>query len=120
MRISDWSSDVCSSDLLAKAGLLARRNLRRGKRGERGRSDHRLQICCGMIGIAIFRGDHLALLAHPDAALHRARRARKRVVSGKSVLERVYLGGRRIIKKKTDNDNQLHTISTSQEYVTDT
>src|SRR3546814_17166889 len=89
-RISDWSSDVCSSDL---QGLgLAHRPvgvgfLRRGKaRGQRRRE-------------AGQRGDR-------DRRVAEVERDRKRVVAGKSVSVRVDLGGRRIIKKNNiDDDN---------------
>src|SRR3546814_16058857 len=80
MRISDWSSDVCSSDLSIGCGICC-------SRGEapqsRGSSIHR----------AIRRGarGERILMIQQD---------RKSVVSGKSVSVRVDLGGRRIIKKK--------------------
>src|SRR3546814_12715296 len=106
MRISDWSSDVCSSDLFVRdvAELLwlhtehdpfgapagakpfgERRELRdtRARRGERiddrdrGRVKPRFQPA--------------------------TQQDRKSVVEGKSVSVRVDLGGRRIIKKKTQN-----------------
>src|SRR3546814_17214316 len=95
MRISDWSSDVCSSDLF----------------------EHDLSF-----GVAIGRlfkraaGQGLTQLGHLggrtgeidiDAVdlLHSGQlrgRDRKSVVEGKSVSVRVDLGGRRIIKKKKD------------------
>src|SRR3546814_16800684 len=83
MRISDWSSDVCSSDL----------------------SVHIAAHSLGTIVAQHFAVKHanrvrsLALfgpfLAPPD---------RKSVVEGKSVSVRVDLGGRRIIKKKHKNN----------------
>src|SRR3546814_6183574 len=78
MRISDWSSDVCSSDLGRRlfAALVARRQAPR-LRLDRGRQRPALGALDGWR-----RGD------------------RKSVVSGKSVSVRVDLGGRRIIKKK--------------------
>src|SRR3546814_12150514 len=78
MRISDWSSDVCSSDL---------------QRVEH----HRVAIeNPGVDGIVI--AQHLA---DPlDAITHTAHPGdRKSVVYGKSVSVRVDLGGRRLIKK---------------------
>src|SRR3546814_2640320 len=83
MRISDWSSDVCSSDLIRQL-LLAE--------AER---------------LAIDPGERLDAQGRPlaaddakiDALLEREVRDRKSVVSGKSVSVRVDLGGRRIIKK---------------------
>src|SRR3546814_15588490 len=100
MRISDWSSDVCSSDLLhlrlycgadrwpaarrrAAAGIgaaadRAGRDLR-GRRGTRSRT---------------------------GPGCRRSAIDRKRVGSGKSVSVRVDLGGGRIIKKKTNIQNE--------------
>src|SRR3546814_16767372 len=110
MRISDWSSDVCSSDLgcsvhyvseevdggpiIGQAAVpvlpeddadsLAARVLR---------AEHRLYPACLRL-VAEGRArlaDGKVPLAAPD---------RKSVVTGKSVSVRVDLGGRRIIKKK--------------------
>src|SRR3546814_13249031 len=83
MRISDWSSDVCSSDLdvlawqplppFARAQRVGRRRLHpAAERSHRGLSARHLQLPV---------------------------EDRKSVVSGKSVSVRVDLGGRRIIKK---------------------
>src|SRR3546814_15356717 len=86
MRISDWSSDVCSSDLLV---LGLRREFRIGQldRHDRGQSF-----------------THVVASERDLLLLQRARFFRivdrKSVVSGKSVSVRVDLGGRRIIKKK--------------------
>src|SRR3546814_11267537 len=86
MRISDWSADVCSSDLAGRGG--------RGYDGRAGRAR----------GPAPRR--HHAPRdgrRRQEAAVLPARRRRvqdrKSVVSGKSVSVRVDLGGRRIIKK---------------------
>src|SRR3546814_20599711 len=101
MRISDWSSDVCSSDLLPPAlhaGHL--RRLRRARRRRPARPGP----------------------AHADARLARAqrralRRSEERRV-GKECVRRVDLGGRRNIKKKKkstqqtkENTNLTHIIS---------
>src|SRR3546814_13288861 len=98
MRISDWSSDVCSSDL---------RGRRHAEPGEPRRAVR----------------DDIVVLEHPpliagdrcprrpaesgrDHPRHRLGKRneqpldRKSVVQGKSVSVRVDLGGRRIIKKK--------------------
>src|SRR3546814_13571050 len=87
MRIRDWSSDVCSSDLLIEF-----------------EGDHIL----GTLGVAL--GNNASLMYHEDAAgavpcrivsaVSAWRIDRKSVVEGKSVSVRVALGGRRIIKKK--------------------
>src|SRR3546814_11679402 len=97
MRISDWSSDVCSSDLP----------------GDR---VHRVEHA-----FAVLQQVTQAVAAHrfieigPGAVLagQKARGEaviggdRKSVVSGKSVSVRVDLGGRRIIKKKKHNKKQV-------------
>src|SRR3546814_20717201 len=99
MRISDWSSDVCSSDL-GESGV---------PRSAEGRfqADDRSQLHAE--GSGIDRPDHLLLAGQCVAAQglgemvrfhHRLRPDRKSVVQGKSVSVRVDLGGRRIIKKK--------------------
>src|SRR3546814_15310255 len=105
MRISDWSSDVCSSDLLDIADL--------------NRHDVLLDIAFGAVKEArngvdpverlvrrraakLFRQhaviptmiDRIKILILPDKP------DRKSVVEGKSVSVRVDLGGRSIIKKK--------------------
>src|SRR3546814_19325125 len=97
MRISDWSSDVCSSDLPAPhpaepprfegrthwAGIEVTRGTR--ERGLGGRAVAREE-----------RGQHGAQVRDGEGL----RQDRKSVVEGKSVSVRVDLGGRRIIKKK--------------------
>src|SRR3546814_8993115 len=75
MRISDWSSDVCSSDL-----RIAKPRPR----------EFRERVC----------PPPASEEDQPDADHDAGSRDRKSVVSGKSVSVRVDLGGRRIIKKK--------------------
>src|SRR3546814_17705206 len=87
MRISDWSSDVCSSDLPG-AGAAAAGD---GERQAAVAPGPRLRASAG-----------LGHRRSGDAG------DRKSVVSGKSVSVRVDLGGRRIIKKKTTNQNICH------------
>src|SRR3546814_10935594 len=96
MRISDWSSDVCSSDLQEEdaelreivladelaAGVLLADGAEGGRRGEQA-------------------DDAVLLDDAPEGA--GVGRDRKSVVEGKSVSVRVDLGGGRIIKKKTTN-----------------
>src|SRR3546814_2405145 len=77
MRISDWSSDVCSSDLLVLVARWAGRGL--------------------FGGFAHLVDKGFAFVLDRDAAI--ADRSEERRV-GKSVSVRVDLGGRRIIKKK--------------------
>src|SRR3546814_7101248 len=76
LRISDWSSDVCSSDRPARCPFL-----RREVPGP-------LDVCG--------EGEPL-----PGSPRDPVGQDRKSVVQGKSVSVRVDLGGRRIIKKKT-------------------
>src|SRR3546814_20108739 len=90
MRISDWSSDVCSSDLP--------------------QLEHRLDIR-DVGGVHRCLADECrnlrVQLAGEVGEQHEE--DRKSVVSGQSVSVRVDLGGRRIIKKK--NKNITHTTS---------
>src|SRR3546814_18061036 len=107
MRISDWSSDVCSSDLIYRALLQTRRDLgvlilldtssSVKDLAPDGRTIQQQQIALGW-----------ELASTLDAA------DRKSVVSGKSVSVSVDIGGRRIIKKKR---NKITTqINTSQRH----
>src|SRR3546814_13538083 len=107
MRISDWSSDVCSSDLPLPLGLrrlahAAAPALAAG-RGGAGRRREGLESQPHRRRAQSAEPD-LPLL-HPggrrgEQLLHEAL-DRKSVVSGKGVSGRVDLGGRCIIKKKT-------------------
>src|SRR3546814_12151524 len=110
MRISDWSSDVCSSDLGAAAAgeiqaalALA---LRRVAPGEISRC---LLVVAGqrLVGRV---GDTVAQRLQVEHAEQRVAAAdvdRKSVVEGKSVSVRVDLGGRRIIKKKKNTYREV-------------
>src|SRR3546814_14834437 len=85
MRISDWSSDVCSSDLPDQGGVVAEQ----AHRPQSGR-------------------DRAAHLRTPAMRLGSRQEGedRKSVVQGKSVSVRVDLGGRRLIKKKNSELRQ--------------
>src|SRR3546814_17513727 len=98
MRISDWSSDVCSSDLIEWQEPSQR------------------QLRAAIQHVALELGDNerqprdlggewaqfnTTKIGEGDVALDR-----KRVVEGKSVSVRVDLGGRRIIKKKKQTIRQ--------------
>src|SRR3546814_19112754 len=114
MRISDWSSDVCSSDLVV-------RQIRR-RIGLAGRPDQGNPLDPVVAsGIEKFDAQRIALESrHPGDArscrdggrssvrgrFRRATRDRKSVVEGKSGSVRVVLGGRRIIKKKNKNKKE--------------
>src|SRR3546814_11865515 len=94
MRISDWSSDVCSSDLL--------------KQAQRTLADVRNECKFESERLASIRAErkqtevnHRTLLSSHQEELAAAREQdRKSVVEGKGVSVRVDLGGRSIIKKK--------------------
>src|SRR3546814_14869157 len=93
MRISDWSSDVCSSDLL---GI-----------------DNRLNplvaaVLGGVAGrLVLPAGDGQQSVGVADLPMQA--RARKSVVEGKSVSVRVDRGGRRIIKKNIHVKTYMRT-----------
>src|SRR3546814_12987313 len=109
MRISDWSSDVCSSDLPVvqqeREGQAVRpagdgrghcgARLERRQRRHGGGELRRLYRHCGEAGWTS------AVAGEGGGA------DRKRVVEGKSVSVRVDLGGRRIIKKK-NQETHVH------------
>src|SRR3546814_16577128 len=102
MRISDWSSDVCSSDLLNRrrtpflvdGGDYAHGCHRRPVKSVAERCQ-RVEVGdagCGGVDVGGQRSDRAAPPVAPGD--------RKGVVEGKSVSVRVDLGGRSIIKKK--------------------
>src|SRR3546814_20560139 len=104
MRISDWSSDVCSSDLtpppFAEIARLMAFFLPRG--------DQRVERASGVAEHREVDGDDLVDRAavDVDVDLLRVRREgiedRSSVVSGTSVSVRVDLGGRSSIKNKNN------------------
>src|SRR3546814_18913783 len=107
MRISDWSSDVCSSDLGTRRLTLGRRADLLDDRG-----DHGDEFLGCLRRRPVFQ-EH-AFDLEPDRRVegketHRCHGAgvRKRVVAGTSVAVRVYLGGWRLFKKKKQKQNSL-------------
>src|SRR3546814_18096096 len=109
MRISDWSSDVCSSDLLRQvihdlfAALAA---------GATPAAADLQALDAALAGILPHQ--HLTSTAQ-GFAWRWDETDRKSVVTGKSVSVRVDLGGRRILKKKkTDNHNIMRTTYNKQ------
>src|SRR3546814_20567528 len=102
MRISDWSSDVCSSDLPGGDDPL-RHGLRQGV--PRRTADAR--------GADL---PHRPGEPATHSELHRREGDRKRVASGTRVSVRVDLGGRRILKKK--NQITIHRLTTSVTIIT--
>src|SRR3546814_17358800 len=104
MRISDWSSDVCSSDLLV-AGLLHHLGARVVVFVDPVPEAHEAEGIVLVLGALDKLGDAVLGADLGQHLQHRlvgaaVRRDRKSVVSGKSVSVGVDLGGRRIIKKK--------------------
>src|SRR3546814_12065311 len=106
MRISDWSSDVCSSDLGGRAPFRLDRRHRRFDR-RTGQPDEGAETGAdeGRRG----RVDPRRRRLSPER--RRVDRDRKSVVEGKSVSVRVDLGGRRIIKTKKNTQHIVTTIS---------
>src|SRR3546814_12698900 len=88
MRISDWSSDVCSSDLLEVAVAAYLERLAADRAPEAARHVEGFQ-----------RHDSAPLGVDPVDGRGVAARSEERRV-GKELSVRVDLGGRRIIKKK--------------------
>src|SRR3546814_13790466 len=109
MRISDWSSDVCSSDLTFGKGFGG--DLHRFDRAfGHSRPLERIGEVEPCADVAQIFQQRAALLGKAD---------RKSVVSGKRVSVRVDLGGRRFIKKKNTNKPSMplelsHIILTEQ------
>src|SRR3546814_15327928 len=101
MRISDWSSDVCSSDLFRPNG------------GGQCDNGSRWDQCAERRPWRLYRfhSDDRPVRAseagNAAAQCHGAR-DRKSVVWGKSVSVRVDLGGRRIIKKKKQQNKETN------------
>src|SRR3546814_20016520 len=111
MRISDWSSDVCSSDLKAHLidprsvvpesimppyAFLAERELKAGDKARDLTALYRVGVPYTKIDIAKANYD-IRAQADPNAG---AGAARKSGVEGKSVSGRVDLGGPSNLKKK--------------------
>src|SRR3546814_11395811 len=97
MRISDWSSDVCSSDLEALRDAFGQDHGVDRPLGHGGdlmpvvEGIRRIDGDCIGVGSAITAGRVLEQFTHGG---------RESVVEGKSVSVRVDLGGRGLIKKK--------------------
>src|SRR3546814_19853108 len=114
MRISDWSSDVCSSDLLAlrhdRTGLRRRpcqsdRPLRRRSRRFSSTSAHS--------GSCTHSGFRAGTLSDAGASAFGPREPaedqdRKSVVEGKRAAVCVDIGGRRTLKQKRDTIKNIN------------
>src|SRR3546814_16788797 len=107
MRISDWSSDVCSSDL--RAGTTFRKLPDADKAGlDEAKAIALMVAQPSMIKRPVVeQGGALLVGFKPEryaAMFGESKKVdRKSVVLGKSVYVRVALGGRRINKKKTEH-----------------
>src|SRR3546814_19847544 len=109
MRISDWSSDVCSSDLRSSSISTAHWPTRRAIFAKRQTS------FSPRMGVGAFRKRAYAISwAAARACCLSAdllkREDRKSVVSGKSVSVSVDHGGRRILKKQNKQHNNIICI----------
>src|SRR3546814_14263035 len=107
MRISDWSSDVCSSDLpddQRPIGLLraaVRKALGEIGRGARGARDQQRAGSVLVEPVDEFGPHRRFIFQRIEQAIDMllGLRDRKSVVKGKGVAVRVHRGGRRYIKK---------------------
>src|SRR3546814_18612348 len=105
MRVSDWSSDVCSSDLLAADRIL--QPFRPDGEDEPEENSQGDENDEGPEAVALAELPHRPRVPSGSRCATRmpaegaSLRDRKSAVSGKSVSVRVDLGGRRFIKKKT-------------------
>src|SRR3546814_11434675 len=121
LLISDWCSDVCSSDLYPsnhQLGRAAHPGRCRARRGRKGTPEHRPPVQPRRRPTED-RPAKPASTARAPAEPPRRRRSqdRKSVVEGKRVSVRVDLGGRRILKTKKikqHTQQHAHKIMTNQ------
>src|SRR3546814_20677227 len=107
MRISDWSSDVCSSDLFMPRITRARNQPAPSTRPSAAPDAHRERAPRGSTSP---KPRATAPLARGRPARDTAaRRDRKIVVEGKRVEVRRHLGERRTIKKKKQPIQKIHS-----------
>src|SRR3546814_18990852 len=102
MRISDWSSDVCSSDLT----MMKRRSIDSVKQRTAAGDARRCASACGWgAGGPAPRTleSCTAAGARPGGCFHAPTKTRKRDEWGQSVSARFYNGGMHNIKKKNNN-----------------
>src|SRR3546814_18773755 len=106
MRISDWSSDVCSSDLSQRKAVQWSGNAEWPALREPGRQSH--------------RRDQRAAAKGRGSGHRSARQDRKSVVSGKRGSVRVDLDGRVVIKQKvTSVSDASYSLKSSQNNMQD-
>src|SRR3546814_11801144 len=110
LRISDWSSDVCSSELRSVLGP----RLLLGDAVDAAAAGQWFQYggdLVGVDGLHLYHADDVAQQQQGLGVL--PRQDRKSGVQGKSVSVRVDLGGRRILKNKNTRE-QAPTIHKQQ------
>src|SRR3546814_19227591 len=100
MRISDWSSDVCSSDLTAQSSVAVGTGAQATGLNPTAVGDN--AVASGAHAVAI--GNEATATADTSVALGNG--VRKSVVSGKSVSVRVDLGGSRISKTHNETNSK--------------
>src|SRR3546814_20514901 len=105
MRISDWSSDVCSSDLAwgVRRGFSGQDRDKPGLSWQPPFAILRAQPIVSVRRRSAIAGARGVRASRRPAQIPRLARDRKSVVSGKSVSVRVAPGGGSIIKKKKQN-----------------
>src|SRR3546814_12736827 len=112
VRISDWSSDVCSSDLLCFPELDAGARTALVKANLRDIGLMLVEFALGWLG----SDRRIAAIPTRIEGLQHLEAERKSAVSGKSVSVRVEFGGRRMSKKKKkieqQRDNKVEKVST--------
>src|SRR3546814_16227744 len=114
MRISDWSSDVCSSDLAGGVGAQeAERDPLLARPAQRHQAVRHL-LEAGAVALSqqfdVVAGRHRVGM---EAVIRENQGAdRKSAGSGKSVSVRVASGGRRTMNKKNKKKNQAKTNTT--------
>src|SRR3546814_15288746 len=112
MRISDWGSDVCSSDL---AAMLVERD---------GVSGHAENFAAVALTAPAAPGTIIDVRLTARDGDRMVAADRQSVVQGKRVSVRVDLGGRRIIKKKkgklqiTESKDRLQRVRTQKQPTT--
>src|SRR3546814_20897067 len=100
MRISDWSSDVCSSDL----DVLAELRERQLDRVRAGREDHVAALELDGAAVVLLQRHDVEGLPLAEDAVRGDLVDRKSVVEGKSVSVSVDIGGSSIIKKNKTSE----------------
>src|SRR3546814_13574040 len=108
MRISDWSSDVCSSDLNPEIRLVPH---------PQAMDEDSLSAAVAAVDVVLDCSDNFSTREAVNAACVTAGKDRKSVVTGKSGSGRVDLGSRPIIKtKQYERDVSSFTNSNLPKY----